>query len=53
MAFMNKFYKCNFRKVVYATLSKPLKLCKSHRRVTSKRVEKKSKNKKKFFLREY
>ena len=48
MAFLNEFYKCNFRKLLYAALSKPLKLCKSHRRVTSKRVEKKVRIKKVF-----
>ena len=26
MAFLNEFYKCNFRKLLYAALSKPLKL---------------------------
>ena len=49
MAFLNEFYECNFRKLLYAALSKPLKLWKSHRRVTSKRVEKKVRSKKSFF----
>ena len=48
MAFLKEFYKCNFRKLIYAALSKPLKLCKSHRRVTSKLVEKKVRIKKVF-----
>ena len=49
MAFLNEFYECNFRKLLYAALSKPLKPWKSHRRVTSKRVEKKVRSKKSFF----